>query len=865
MDALTLECCEKDGIDRNQEPVELGIPLACGQVRSCEAIELQNPDTGEVLTSQTRPLALWPDGSIRWFALSTQLDLKACTTQRLKLDWSSKPGTTKEPLFPEVSGTAITLDTGKLYLKLPRDSLEWSVGRNTDSRVTHRIRLQDEQGNLCTSHMDRPWEVIESGNVCTVFSCEGEWKPQNQDTLARFCCRLTAYRNSEEVRVEIALHNPQRTIHADGLWDLGDSGSVYFRALTLTASIANPQSTWLRPEAGISTLEQPGHTALYLYQDSSGGENWNSRNHIDANGKLTPRFRGYRIYGDTDRLASGLRAEPVAGMRGEGIQVSAALENFWQNFPSAIGYRDQELVVGLFPEDSAACHELQGGERKTQVAWFHYGNRQGALNRVFRPLRPTLPARTYEQAHAFPWFAATGEPTPLDCLIQDGLDPDRGFLAKREIIDEYGWRNFGDIFADHESLYLAPGEPPLISHYNNQYDSIYGFARQYARTGDPRWFSLMDELARHVADIDIYHTESDRDEYNGGLFWHTDHYLDAHTATHRTYSRHNSTSSIPGQTGGGPAAEHCYSTGLLYHYFLTGNPGSREAVLKLALWIRRSHEGRGGLLEQLLAFKKHELPALKALIKGTKTSSHTYPFTRGTGNYINTLLDASILEPGNDWLDQAETVIRNTIHPADDIEDRHLLDAETGWSYLVLLSALARYLVLKSENENFDAHYYYGLASFRHYTRWMLDNEHPFLDTPDQLEFANHTWVAQDIRKAMLMYQAAWFDPERKEVYRARASEWLDYVCQTLEASPERHFSRIQAILLQNHGPHQTSLALAPEATVDGPITELQLGDSGALTWGGLLRRITCRVWRGIRTFRPARELAWLTARLGVK
>merc|ERR1712000_180129 len=131
--------------------------------------------------------------------------------------------------------------------------------------------------------------------------------------------------------------------------------------------------------------------------------------------------------------------------------------------------------------------------------------------------------------------------------------------------------------------------------------AIYGFARQFARTGDTRWFELMDDLARHVTDIDIYHTEEDRAEYHGGLFWHTDHYLDAHTATHRTFTRYNDTSSTPGQTGGGPASEHCYTTGLLYHYYLTGTEASRDAVLELAHWMIATHEGQGGLLEQLLA------------------------------------------------------------------------------------------------------------------------------------------------------------------------------------------------------------------------------------------------------------------------
>ena len=128
----------------------------------------------------------------------------------------------------------------------------------------------------------------------------------------------------------------------------------------------------------------------------------------------------------------------------------------------------------------------------------------------------------------------------LDCqeLIDQVISGPRSFFARRETIDEYGWRHFGDLYADHEAVGHV-GDTPLVAHYNNQYDVIYGAIVQYLRGGDWRWFELMADLARHVIDIDIYHTEEDRPSYNGGLFWHTDHYLDAGTATHRTYSKTN--------------------------------------------------------------------------------------------------------------------------------------------------------------------------------------------------------------------------------------------------------------------------------------------------------------------------------------
>ncbi|MGH8589281.1 MAG: hypothetical protein ACREXX_08070 [Gammaproteobacteria bacterium] len=65
-------------------------------------------------------------------------------------------------------------------------------------------------------------------------------------------------------------------------------------------------------------------------------------------------------------------------------------------------------------------------------------------------------------------------------------------MSRREIIDEFGWRNFGEIWVDHETT--------SVSHHNNQYDFLYGTLLQYWRTGDPRWRALSDPPGRHVAD-----------------------------------------------------------------------------------------------------------------------------------------------------------------------------------------------------------------------------------------------------------------------------------------------------------------------------------------------------------------------------
>ena len=56
-------------------------------------------------------------------------------------------------------------------------------------------------------------------------------------------------------------------------------------------------------------------------------------------------------------------------------------------------------------------------------------------------------------------------------------------------------------------------------------------------------------LARHIMDIDLYHTENDKSGYNGGLFWHTVHYRDAGTSNHRTFPQATENGSTSKQSG----------------------------------------------------------------------------------------------------------------------------------------------------------------------------------------------------------------------------------------------------------------------------------------------------------------------------
>jgi hypothetical protein len=863
MEAVRIHLRDDQGIQRKGEVFQLGIPLAQGELSPERSLILADPGTSEELNFQTSPMAHWPDGSIRWLRLQFLGELQPNEQRTIELRSREASAPALSSLTCEQNRNGLDIDTGAARFHLTTNRPAWTHAANTDP-VHHNLSLHNAEGKLCRVIADRNWIIIDHGTVSLSAELTG-WFLDGETRLARFHCRLTFYRNSKTVEAETCIHNPLRARHPGGLWDLGDPGSIHFKALTISAGLPTIRKIKLKSEPDKQSVEIASGNCL-LYQDSSGGQNWNSLNHVNANGEVTTRFRGYRFSVNDKTQFAGNRASPAITVASSSVTVQATLPRFWQNFPSSIGAYDNQLLVGLFPGEAAEAYELQGGERKTQTAYFHYGGETDALTWTLSPTVPVLEARQYEQSQAFQWFSTDAPRGPLDDLIQQSLDGPSNFFAKREVIDEYGWRNFGDIFADHETLYQAAGEPPLISHYNNQYDAIYGFARQFALTGDRRWHELMDDLAAHVRDIDIYHTDEDRSEYNHGLFWHTDHYLPAHTSTHRTFSKHNDTSSTPGQTGGGPAEQHCYTTGLMYHYFLTGCSASRHAVLDLANWIVNQREGDRSFLGQLELAKRRELPKWRASLRGQSPPDRQYALNRGTGNYLNTLLDTYWLTLDIKWLSRAERVIRSTIHPLDNLEERNLSDTEISWSYLVFLASLARYVAIKLTLEQCDKHVRYALASLKLYIIWIYTNEKPFLESASKLEYPNGTWVAQDVRKATLLLQASILMPGKTNKLRKSSEKWLKYVTDNLILSEESDLARILIILLQNPGFQMyPGLDIRDQYALISKkldINRSYFGEQPRLGTLSSLLNLIRRLIRGIKYFKFTKEKAWLEARL---
>ena len=750
---------ESLGIDRTQQVCKFSMPFIRGQASSTEQIHLLT-ELGQPVVCSKELLSCWPDGSIKWLHIEFLASISANQQQNLTL---------------VVSDSAIEI--------APAESVNEAQNNSVPSPSSIRLKLAGTD----VQELKIDWAETKTTQISRSFKASIALE---QDNNIRLELTKKIYKATGDCEFSVTLLNAHSATHVGGLWDLGDSASIEIESCELVF-IEDANQVSAIELAGEKTLSQKQDIARVI-QVASGGENWQSPVHVDKNLQVPLKQNGAHIF-SSDGQQHNL---PTARLNPSVICGDSFIlqpQKFWQHFPKGVAVEQNRIVIELLPKCDY-LHELQAGEQTTlQISCY---NQQNKTDFVSQALNIQIDAEHVQNSQVWPYFCQAHELSPIENIIQRGVNDASNFFAKREVVDEYGWRNFGDLYADHETDGYQ-GDDIFVSHYNNQYDPIYGFLRQWALTQDSRWLELAQDLAKHVKDIDIYHTDLDKAEYNHGLFWHTDHYLPAKTATHRTYSKHHEQGAYMDHAGGGgPGGQHCYTTGLMYHYFLTGDDTSKQAVLNLAKWIGHVYDGEGGLLEALLAVKNAGQAGYTNLVTGQ------YPLDRGVGNFVIALLDAYQLTNDKSYLTKASSVLHKTIHPTEDLALRDLSNVEYSWFYTVLLQAACRYLNIKEQADELDSEFYYVRDALLHYTQWMEQSEYPYLHKPEILEYPNQTWTAQDMRKANVLACAAYYAPETDMANKFwhKALYFYQYVADTLVSDPTTHYTRILVLLAQNHG-----------------------------------------------------------------
>lgn len=849
-------------------PYTIGVPFPEKYIYNGNLLGLRDSD-GRKVPVQIQQLSLWPDNSIKWLLFDFITDSNEDRKLFVEVERGSERVNYENRLSIQQGKESISVNTGtckflidKLFF-MPFSSVTYKGGKVLDPQNS-AIILVDSDENEYHPEVESI-EIELAGALRSVIKVEGVFRNESR-TFSRFISRLTFYANKSTVKIEFTLWNDGAARHENGFWDLGDPGSILFKSLSLRCKLNTQNATICKWKVHSRTEEfsTSDSQKLQIYQDSSGGENWQSLNHVNSKGEVPLSIKGYEVRAQDAVIDSGERADPCVCVGDGHRNIGVYMEKFWQNFPKSISCNDGVLELGIFPKEFSDLYELQGGERKTHTMYIDFGLEDEALSWCADAGYPVLNPEWVEQSRVFPYMTVSdnGRHEIFDELISGAIEGENSFFSRREIIDEFGWRNFGELYADHEAIGYQ-GNSPLISHYNNQYDFAYSAVRQFASTANPKWFELMNDLAHHIVDIDIYHTHKDRREYNGGLFWHTNHYLDAGTCTHRSHSLAHADEPNTPFCGGGPAFEHLYTSGLLAHHYLTGHMASRECVLSLADWATSKMTSQMTAAESLQGLIR-ALPVWQKVFMGRRVLIKRQPFTRETGNIVSTLLDAFELTRNRSYLDQAEAVIQGVVHPLDDILERDLGNIELNWSYTACLQSLGRYLDVKCQLLEHDSFYAYGVDSLLHYAKWMLDHERPYLENKKVLEYPNETWSAQDLRKACVFLFAARFcdDEAHRHAFIERADFFHHHAMAELEGSGTRDLARPVVLTLQNgymkywYEKYPMDKAARRVAKNDYRRDRLYL-----TRWEGA-RILVSSLWAVIKGFSFKKEVNWIKCRI---
>ena len=317
------------------------------------------------------PVGPLADGSVKWLLLDfiCRPLVKGQETWCLKLDHENTQELpeAEQPLHVEETGRAMIVKAGSASFTLQREVLAPIVQIEIDGvpildAADSQTVLIDAKGRSRRPRIERS-EIEVRGPVRATVLFEGSFEGRHRDRC-RFRARLWFFAGASWVHVELTIHNPRRARHRGGLWDLGDPGSIDFRDLSMRLGLVDSVPRHVRwiedvdgPVRAIETV------AFEIYQDSSGGENWQSRNHVNRFGKVPCRpaaigwaeARVFRSASQPNRL------DPRARGHGHGCH-----PEFWQQFPKAIDTDVRTLNLRQFPRQLATFLTSRGRTENPQ-------------------------------------------------------------------------------------------------------------------------------------------------------------------------------------------------------------------------------------------------------------------------------------------------------------------------------------------------------------------------------------------------------------------------------------------------------------------------------------------------------------------
>jgi len=592
--AIELRIQERSGIDRLEEPVTCGVPLAQGWASSVEELVLKIE--GQAVPCEFRPVSHWPDGSLRWVHLDFQASVAAGASLALSLE-KGTPAPIDSKLDVQEGQDKITVSTGKVRVEIlgPNFNLFNSVWLSTSPEAGYTRQLISPHsrglvmkagGHTYLSSNDSNSKItVESrGPMRVVVRVEGQLK--STTTAAQgfhYICRLYFYNNSPVVRVAYTFENREPYVE-------GREDKVTVEALHVEVPTSGMHSSYF-----LGLAQQDVSAAL-----SAGDEAYLA---VESTSQLIYAHNGsQQTVGNPKALKSDrigwIALDAGDPRQGMGL-VGVGLRYFWQMYPTTLEVRaDSGLVTaGLIPEKLGTSLDIYSGVARTHYLRFAFldaadsTHLRSLLAACQKPLVAVGSPEYYcRESRA---FGKVNERNPalypsqyLEVVERVEEEIDKGFESMLAKVDSrtkngvtwesYGFLNWGD--GMHYAWESGVHEAHNIAWNHHYYDLPHMSCLEFVRTGDYRWLDYFLSRSYHLMDVHVTHF-SPSNKLNGANRYcpPTDH-------VRKDPTNSNDYTTAPVYVS--PYTNHHKTQGLFDSYYFTGDERSLEVALKAAEFAR---------------------------------------------------------------------------------------------------------------------------------------------------------------------------------------------------------------------------------------------------------------------------------------
>lgn len=543
-DSVAVNVKERDGVARERWPLTFGVPWPRGMLRDEESVSVA-VENGAALPLQTRVLSRWPDRSVRWLLVDTQVTLAPRQALRLTLRAAGgKSAPAASPIEVSEDAKQIRISTGALTASIPK--LRFAVVENVSagrlSLPAPVTSLIEREGRTARALPPRRVQITEQGPLRSRIELEGSY-----GNGFDYLIRIDAYAGQALLRV---FHT---FIHRDS--------AALARLSRITLEWPQALSPTTRYAAG------GAGDAAYTGELRAG------------------RFRTVQLDNARYRVNGRDRTGALPGwiaLQGEGGGFGLAARWFWQQYPQGFVLEPGRLTYHLWDPEGGEAIAGMGAAKTHELVLFADG--KGLPDPPWppaaaRPLVASVDPAWVAQSGALPQAIAPGPFTDsfvaaISAAFEDYMErnheerwDDRGEETcdgggrERPRVGAYGMWNWGDwnfpAYQDDTKGCDAWG--------NLEYDTTQVLALAFAATGRADMHEAMVAAARHFMDVDVIHHYRKHPEWIG--------------MNHPKNPLHFSFKL------GGIDLGHTWTEGLLSYYYLTGDERGLAAARGIADYL----------------------------------------------------------------------------------------------------------------------------------------------------------------------------------------------------------------------------------------------------------------------------------------